>query len=72
MADLKQQIGVMNSKIDSILRIVGSMPRTPAHAIAAPIAAVVPPVLPETNSREVVQKDLPKKKVAKKKGIVKK
>ena len=44
------------------------MLRTPAHDFAAPVAAVVPPVLPETNSREVVQKDLLKKKVAKEKN----
>lgn len=72
MADLKQQIGVMNSKVDSILRMLGSMPRAAAHDFAAPVAAVVPPVLSEINSRAVVRKDLPKKKVAKKKGIVKK
>jgi hypothetical protein len=48
------------------------MPHATAHDFAAPVAVVVPPVLPETNSRAVVRKDLPKKKVAKKKGIVKK
>ena len=67
MADLKQQIGVMNSKIDSILRMLGSIPR-----IAAPVTVAMSPVPPKTELEEATQKDLSKKKVAKKKGIVKK
>ena len=65
MTDLKQQIGVMNSKIDSILRMLGSMPRT-----VAPVAAVALPALPETDPK-IIQKEVPKKKAVKKKSAAK-
>ncbi len=67
IADLKQQIGIMNSKMDSILRILGSLPRA-----AAPAAVVPPPAAPKTDTREIIQKEISKKKVVKKKSTVKK
>jgi len=66
MADLKQQIGAMNSKIDSLLRMLGSLPRA-----AAPAAVVEPVASVAAQPKEVVQEARPKKKVAKKKSSAK-
>lgn len=70
IADLKQQIGVMNSKMDSILRILGSLPRAAAPAaVVSPVASVVSL---KVEPKEVVQKTISKKKIVKKKSAVKK
>ncbi|MGB7957864.1 MAG: CxxC-x17-CxxC domain-containing protein [Minisyncoccia bacterium] len=70
LADLKQQLGAVNSKIDSILKTLGSIQGSIAHQ--AIHDAVVAAVSSKTDSPKVTEKELPKKKVAKKKGAAKK
>ena len=70
IAELKQQIGVMNSKMDSILRMLGSLPRATAPiAVAAPTVSEAPL---KTAVKEAIKNDLSKKKPAKKKVMAKK
>jgi CxxC-x17-CxxC domain-containing protein len=70
LVDLKQQLGVVNSKIDSILKTLGSIQGTIAHQ--AIHDAVVAAVSPKTDSPKATEKELPKKKVVKKKSAAKK
>jgi len=64
---LKQQVGAMNTKIDSMLRILEAMSRT-----AAPTESAMSSVSQRADLREVFQKDFSKKKITKRKGAIKK
>ncbi len=63
MADLKQQVGAMNTKIDSILRILETMSHPVGSAEA--VKQIIPP------KADIIQKDFPKKIAAKKRGPAK-
>jgi len=63
IGDLKQQVGAMNTKIDSMLRILETMSR-PSEPIE-----ITKKIVP--SKTDVVQKDFSKKVVTKKKGPIK-
>ncbi len=76
IADLERQIGAMNTKIDTMLRILESMPSNGAATVAAAPASFVPaPSFPVpanvTAPRKFVKKASPAKKFVRKPGVPK-
>jgi CxxC-x17-CxxC domain-containing protein len=70
IAELKQQIGAVNLKLESVLKILGSIQGAIAHQ--AIHDAVVAAVSPKTGPSAATEKELPKKKIVKKKSPAKK
>ncbi len=68
VADLKQQVIAINSKIDSILRIVESLRHDAAPVEAFPVASAPK----AAGARKAAQKAAPRKKIAQKKPGAKK
>ncbi|MDR3582051.1 MAG: hypothetical protein P4L67_02125, partial [Candidatus Pacebacteria bacterium] len=75
IADLERQIGAMNTKIDTMLRIIESMSPRVAPASFVPSPAESEPSFPVpanvTAPRKFVKRDAPAKKFTKRPGVAK-